>query len=133
MFRLTLGHPQTCVSMTYSRTSDQTDPCTRGIFSSTYTYNSPDSGSPTGQRDRRIYIRTDFTATSTSRRQILPSDNETPVRQVSPLLGTTPRENLQLRNRNSPDDISDNMFSSERMFNNSVCFTCFSSVLCIYF
>ena len=35
------------------------------------------------------------------------SDNETPVQQVSPLLGTTHRENLQLRNKNSPDDISD--------------------------
>ena len=35
------------------------------------------------------------------------SDNETPIRQVSPLLGTTHRENLQLWNRNSPDDISD--------------------------
>ena len=35
------------------------------------------------------------------------SDSETPVQQVSPLLGTTPRENLQLRNRNSPEDISD--------------------------
>ena len=35
------------------------------------------------------------------------SDSETPVRQVSLLLGTTPRENLQLQNRNSPDDISD--------------------------
>ena len=34
-------------------------------------------------------------------------DNETPVRQVSPLLGTTHRENLQPRNRNSPEDISD--------------------------
>ena len=30
-----------------------------------------------------------------------------PVQQVSPLLGTTPRENLQLWNRNSPEDISD--------------------------
>ena len=35
------------------------------------------------------------------------SDSETPVRQVTPLLGTTPRENLQLQHRNSPDDISD--------------------------
>ena len=34
-------------------------------------------------------------------------DNETPVRQVPPLLGTTHRENLQLQNRNSPEDISD--------------------------
>ena len=34
-------------------------------------------------------------------------DSETPIRQVSPLLGTTPRENLQLRNKNSPEDISD--------------------------
>ena len=36
-----------------------------------------------------------------------PLDNETSVRQVPPLLGTTHRENLQLRNRNSPEDISD--------------------------
>ena len=35
------------------------------------------------------------------------SDNETPIRQVTLLLGTTPRENLQLQHRNSPDDISD--------------------------
>ena len=35
------------------------------------------------------------------------SDSETPVWQVSPLLDTTPRENLQLQHRNSPDDISD--------------------------
>ena len=35
------------------------------------------------------------------------SDSETPVRQVTPLLSTTPRENLQLQHRNSPDDISD--------------------------
>ena len=35
------------------------------------------------------------------------SDNETPIQQVSPLLGTTHRENLQLQNRNSPEDISD--------------------------
>ena len=33
------------------------------------------------------------------------SDSETPIQQVTPLLGTTPRENLQ--HRNSPDDISD--------------------------
>ena len=34
-------------------------------------------------------------------------DSETPVQQVSPFLGTTHRENLQLRNRNRPEDISD--------------------------
>ena len=34
-------------------------------------------------------------------------DSETPIQQVTPLLGTAPRENLQLQNRNSPDDISD--------------------------
>ena len=34
-------------------------------------------------------------------------DSDTPVQQMSPLLGTTPRENYQLQNRNSPDDISD--------------------------
>ena len=35
------------------------------------------------------------------------SDSETPIRQVTLLLGTTPRENLQFQHRNSPDDISD--------------------------
>ena len=35
------------------------------------------------------------------------SDSETPVSQVTPLLGTTPRENCQLQHRNTPDDISD--------------------------
>ena len=34
------------------------------------------------------------------------SDSETPVSQVTPLLGTTPRENRQLQHRNTPDDIS---------------------------
>ena len=34
------------------------------------------------------------------------SDSETPVRQVTLLLGTTPRENHQLQHKNSPDDIS---------------------------
>ena len=34
------------------------------------------------------------------------SDSETPVRQVTLVLGTTPRENCQLQHRNSPDDIS---------------------------
>ena len=34
------------------------------------------------------------------------SDSKTPVQQVTLLLGTTPRENIQLQNRNSPDDIS---------------------------
>ena len=34
------------------------------------------------------------------------SDSETPVWQVTLLLGTTPRENLQLQHRISPDDIS---------------------------
>ena len=31
----------------------------------------------------------------------------TPIRQVQPLLGTTHRENLQLQNRNTPEDIAD--------------------------
>ena len=35
------------------------------------------------------------------------SDSETPIWQVTPLLGTTPRENNQLQHRNSLDDISD--------------------------
>ena len=34
-------------------------------------------------------------------------DNEAPIWQVRPLLGTTHRENLQLWTRNSPEDISD--------------------------
>ena len=32
---------------------------------------------------------------------------ETPIHQVQPLLGTTHRENLQLQNRNTPEDIAD--------------------------
>ena len=35
------------------------------------------------------------------------SDSETPVSQVTLLLGTTPRENHQLQHRNTLDDISD--------------------------
>ena len=35
------------------------------------------------------------------------SDSETPISQVTLLLGTTPRENHQLQHRNTPDDISD--------------------------
>ena len=35
------------------------------------------------------------------------SDNETLICQVQPLLGTTHGENLQLRNRNRPEDIAD--------------------------
>ena len=35
------------------------------------------------------------------------SDNDTPFCQVQPLLGTTHRENLQLCNRNRPEDIAD--------------------------
>ena len=34
------------------------------------------------------------------------SDSETPVWQVTLLLGTTPREMIQLQHKNSPDDIS---------------------------
>ena len=35
------------------------------------------------------------------------SDSETPVSQVTLLLGTTPRENRQLQHKNTPDDILD--------------------------
>ena len=35
------------------------------------------------------------------------SDSETPIRQVQPLLGMTPIENVQLRDRNRPEDIAD--------------------------
>ena len=35
------------------------------------------------------------------------SDSETPIRQVTLLLGTTHRENLQRKHRNSLDNISD--------------------------
>ena len=34
-------------------------------------------------------------------------EGETLVRQVTPLLGTTPRENTQIQHRNTPEDISD--------------------------
>ena len=33
-------------------------------------------------------------------------DSKTPIHQVQPLLGTTPTENVQLRNRNQPEDIA---------------------------
>ena len=35
------------------------------------------------------------------------SEGETPVNQVTPLLGTTPSKNNQIQHRNMPDDISD--------------------------
>ena len=35
------------------------------------------------------------------------SDSETPIRQVTPLLGTTPWKNHQLQHRTTPDNISD--------------------------
>ena len=35
------------------------------------------------------------------------SEGETPVSQVTPLLGTTPSKNSQIQHRNTPDDISD--------------------------
>ena len=35
------------------------------------------------------------------------TDSETPIWQVTPLLGTTPRENHQRQHKNTPDDISD--------------------------
>ena len=35
------------------------------------------------------------------------SDSETPICQVQPVLGTTPIENLQLRDRNQLEDIAD--------------------------
>ena len=35
------------------------------------------------------------------------SDSENPTSEVTPLLGTTPREHCQLQHRNTPDDISD--------------------------
>ena len=35
------------------------------------------------------------------------SISDTPVHQVQPLLGTTPIENTQLRDRNRPEDIAD--------------------------
>ena len=55
--------------------------------------------------DRRIYTKTDSQPPKPTEDRV--SDSETPVWQVTPLLGTTPREKLQLQHRNSPDDISD--------------------------
>ena len=91
--------------MTVYQDLDQTDSCTYRTISSTCTFNSPDTSSPTGQYDRRIYIKTVSQPPKPTEDRSL--DNETPVQQVSPLLGTTHRENLQLWNRNSPEDISD--------------------------
>ena len=56
---------------------------------------------PVLQQDRT----TDELETETFSEPLMPiedrsSDNETPIHQVQPLLGTTNRENLQLQNRN---------------------------------
>ena len=34
-------------------------------------------------------------------------DSKTPIHQIQPVLGMTPTENLQLRDRNQPEDIAD--------------------------
>ena len=39
--------------------------------------------------------------------EVKTSEGETPVSQVTPLLGTTPSKNSQLQHRNTPDNISD--------------------------
>ena len=86
---------------------DQTDPyMLHGIISLAYTTNTPkDTSSSTGPSGRRTQIET-FTEPSTSIED-RSLDNETPICQVQPLLGTTHRENLQLWNRNQLEDIAD--------------------------
>ena len=37
------------------------------------------------------------------------SAGDTPISQVTPLLGITPSENTQLQNRNTPEDIADRL------------------------
>ena len=49
--------------------------------------------------------KTDFQPPKSTEDRV--SDSETSVWQVTLLLGTTPREKIQLQHRNSPDDISD--------------------------
>ena len=62
----------------------------------------PAPQTPALQQDRA----TEEFETETLSESLMPID-ETPISQVQPLLGTTHRENLQLRNRNMPEDISD--------------------------
>ena len=68
----------------------------------------PTPQTPALQQDR---VTEDF-KTETFSETFMPiedrsSDSKTPICQVQPLLGTTHRENLQLQNRNSPEDIAD--------------------------
>ena len=88
----------------YTSSTDQTDPSTA------YNTSSPANTQrlPALQQDR---------ATEAPEIKMLPEtlmpiddrslDNNTPIHQVQPLLGTTHRENLQLHNRNRPKDIAD--------------------------
>ena len=61
---------------------------------------------PALQQDRAMEELASETVSKTSMpTEDRSTDTETPVQQVPPLLGTTQRENLQLRTRNSPDGI----------------------------
>ena len=62
----------------------------------------PDPQTPALQQDRATE---EFETETFS--EPLTSIEETPISQVQPLLGTTHRENLQLQNRDTLEDISD--------------------------
>ena len=65
----------------------------------------PAPQTPALQQDRVTEeLETETPLTPTDDRSL---DNDTPIHQVQPLLGTTHRENLQLRNRNRREDITD--------------------------
>ena len=87
----------------HTGSTDQTNPSKAHNTSSPA--NTPkDTGSPTGQSDE-LDIETLLESLMPIDNRSL--DNNTPICQVQPLLGTTHRENLQLRNRNRPEDITD--------------------------
>ena len=65
----------------------------------------PAPQTPALQQDRATEeLETETPLTPTDNRS---SDKDTLIHQVQPLLGTTHRENLQLQNRNRPEDIAD--------------------------
>ena len=60
------------------------------------------------QQDRAMEVfKTETVSETFTPTEDRSSDNETPIQKVQPLLGTTHRENLQLWNRNSPENIAD--------------------------
>ena len=93
----------------YTSFNDQTDPYQpHRRISLAYIIDIPTQRIPAPQQDRASeepeIVRPQEPSTSAEEQY---SISETPVHQVQPVLGMTPIENLQLWNRNRPEDIAD--------------------------